>query len=289
MMVRSPRRPAGSRPPINPNTSDLACSQVSRATMARRVILQSPLLHPLHGVRHGFATRLGGVSRGRVATFNFGHRYDTADARAENRRRFALRLGIAGVHRLCEVNQVHGTEVATAPLDSEVEADALVCDVSGWAIGVRTADCAPILVACCDDRGRATAVAAIHAGWRGATAGIVSTVLERLVARGAQTEFMRAAIGPTIGIDRFEVGEEVVAAARVSLNGEAPKTRPGPAGRPLLDLRHLVTQHLLAAGLPRHHIDHVGCCTYDAPALFFSYRRDQGLNGTHLSAISFGV
>ena len=257
--------------------------------MSQRVILQSPLLEQLSGVRHGFATRLGGVSPGLVASMNFGGNLDPREARAENRRRFALQLGIEGVHRLCEVSQVHGTTVATAPDNGPAEADALVCNAPGWAVGVRTADCAPVLVAGCDREGRVESIAAIHAGWRGATAGVIFAALEKLVATGARPEFMRAAVGPTIGIDRFEVGEEVVAAARSSLEGFAPRTRAGPRGRPLLDLRHLVTQHLLAAGLAQDHIDHVGGCTYDAPALFFSYRRDKGKNGSHLSAIAFGA
>lgn len=257
--------------------------------MARRVILKSPLLDQIAGVQHGFATRLGGVSEGRVASMNFGEGGDSRAAQTENRRRFALRLGVAGIDRLCEVNQVHGTTVATAPGQDATRADALVCAAPGWAVGVRTADCAPVLVASCDRQGRVTSVAAIHAGWRGATAGIIFDALEKLVAGGARPERMRAAVGPTIGIDRFEVGEDVVEAARSSLDGSLPRTRPGPRGRPMLDLRDLVTQHLLASGLLRDHIDHVGGCTYDTPSLFFSYRRDKGKNGSHLSAIAFGA
>ena len=257
--------------------------------MKSRVILRSPLLAQLHGVQHGFATRLGGVSKDPVATFNFGTQFDTPEAATENRRRFALELRIEGPHRLCEVSQVHGTHVAAAPVTPETEADAIVSNTPGWAIGVRTADCAPILIACCDSRGEVVQVAAIHAGWRGATAGIVLSTLGKLTAAGAKAELMRAAVGPLIGWDRFEVGEEVVEAARASLQGQQPQVRIGSRGRPLLDLRHLVTQHLLDGGLEPEYIDHVGGCTYDTPALFFSYRRDKGRNGTHLSAITFGV
>src|SRR5689334_8909630 len=132
----------------------------------------------LGGHRHGFSTRVGGVSVGRYATLNLGGKWGDAPAAvAENRRRVAEAGGFA-LDRLFTARQVHGARVALVNAGTEParvadsEADVVVSDVAGAAVGVYTADCVPILIA--DDEGR---VAAAHAGWRGTVAGVASAAV----------------------------------------------------------------------------------------------------------------
>lgn len=255
------------------------------------MIVTSPLLAAIPNLHHGFSTRLGGVSEGPYATLNLGEQVgDAPEAVRENRRRFVAALvpGVSGLvlHlALAEANQVHGARIleVTEAGTHDADADALVTDAPRIAVAVRTADCAPLLLAALDADGNAQQVAAVHAGWRGATAGIAGAAVAHLAARAPAR--IVAAIGPTIGVEDFEVGDEVVAAARASLAGDEPPTRPGQSGKRHLDLVSLLVLQLERAGVAREHIDAVGGSTSDA-SRYFSHRRDRGVTGRHLSAIA---
>jgi polyphenol oxidase len=250
------------------------------------VIIESTLLAS-HGFAHGFATREGGVSEGAFASLNLGRGLgDDEAAVAENLRRFFASLGVPS-ERAFEVNQVHGDAVRFVsarerPDDVRgVRADALAALDPGLGVFVRTADCVPVLLA----HPASGAVAAVHAGWRGAAAGVVPKALSAVAARtGSRLGDWLAAIGPHIRAEAFEVGEEVAEA----LEAAAP---PGVAvvsrahGRPHGDLARLVHAQLAALGVPPGAIDDVGGCTHDEPARFFSHRRDEGRTGRHLSGI----
>ncbi len=242
------------------------------------MILTSPLLQRA-GVRHGFSTRLGGVSGGPHATLDVGPESDPDCG--ENLLRFAALIGLAERQRIVRVNQVHGARVVDIA-DAGADADALVSEDPRVAVGVRTADCAPILVA--TDNGRM--VAAIHAGWRGACAGIARAAVEVMEARGARRASLCFAIGPTISAEVFEVGPEVIEAARASLDGEVPPSHLGPRGRPHLDLVGLLERQLAKLGVSPDRIERVGGCTFSNRAMFFSHRRDHGITGRLMSAIS---
>lgn len=230
-----------------------------------------------HGFAHGFSTRMGGVSEGAFASLNLGRTVgDDPEAVAENVRRFATAIG-ADVDHLFEVSQVHGHTVARVSAQSEVlevrriEADALVTGTSGAAVGVRTADCVPILIA---DRDRG-AVAAVHAGWRGLVAGVIGAALEAL---GADSKAVVVAIGPHIR--QFEVGEDVAAEIAAACG---PSVIVERSPRPHADLARAARLQLTARGV--REIDDVGGCTLRESARFFSHRRDAGVTGRHLSAI----
>lgn len=258
------------------------------------MILSSPALSALPGLRHGFSTRLGGVSGAEHASFNLGRSVgDRPEHVAENLRRFELYLGLETP--VFETSQVHGRALALVdagtprePLRA-VEADALYARQPGLAVGVRTADCAPLLFAARGPDGAVGAVAAVHAGWRGATSGIVAATVERFRADGFAPERLTVALGPTIGPEAFEVGEEVIEAARASLDGLAPPAHPGPRGRPHLHLPRLLFMQLERLGVPVASTEWVGGCTAQNRAMFYSHRRDQGRTGRHLSAIVFGL
>jgi YfiH family protein len=235
-----------------------------------------------HGFRHAFATRSGGVSAAPYDTLNLGfHLGDDGDAVRENRTRFAKSLGL-GRDRLFEQRQVHGTHVReistldTAESVADMEGDALITRSEGFAVAARTADCVPVLIAhpSSGDAG------AVHAGWRGAVAGIVSRAIEALSHSPAE---LVVAIGPHIRVEVFEIGEEVAREMEHAANGRLIVQRDG--AKPHGDLAALIRLQLRDAGVPDEAIDDVGGCTHSDAAHFFSHRRERGKTGRHLSAI----
>lgn len=237
----------------------------------------------LGGLRHGFSTRRGGVSTGGYATLNVGGKWgDDPDHIAHNRRRLAAAGGFDW-GRLYTAKQVHGARVALVVESTlqgrvaETEADVVVTAVPGMVVGVYTADCVPILLA--DHEGR---VAAAHAGWRGTVAGVANAAVEALVSIGARRERLRAALGPSICAHCFEVGEEVAAA----FDALAPSSVIRGDGKPHVDLWEANRLVLAAAGVPEEAIDAAPPCTMCEADRFFSFRRDGGQIGQHLSFVA---
>jgi hypothetical protein len=209
------------------------------------------------------------------------HLGDDDEAVRENRARFATSLELRG-DRLFEQRQVHGTEVREIT-DSDVpratgdlEGDALITRVEGFAVAARTADCIPVLIA----HPSSGDVGAVHAGWRGAVAGIVSQAIQTLL--HDPTELL-IAIGPHIRVEAFEIGEEVAREMEHAANGRAVVRRDG--AKPHGDLAALIRLQLRDTGVPDESIDDVRRCTHTDAANFFSHRREQGKTGRHLSAI----
>jgi YfiH family protein len=171
---------------------------------------------------------------------------------------------------VCQVRQVHGA-VAVLAGDAVEEADALVARAGGVPVGVRVADCVPVLVAD-EERGD---VAAIHAGWRGVVKGVLASGVHLLSgARGGAT--LVAAIGPSIGPCCFEVGSEVADQVGFVVRRAGDKA--------FVDLRAAVRAQLRALGLDDARIEDVpGCSRHDLR--FHSFRRDGAESGRMLVAI----
>lgn len=176
--------------------------------------------------------------------------------------------------------QVHGATVLAVQDDrARPEADGLVTDVAGMRVGILTADCVPVLMRA----GGARAVAAVHAGWRGAAAG----VLERAVVVlretfGAEPAMLDALIGPSIGPCCYEVGPEVRAAFEQRTGRVTEPAWRHRDGKWVVDLRRVAQLLLAAAGVARTTV--VGPCTR-CDARYFSYRRDGAGAGRQLSFI----
>jgi polyphenol oxidase len=249
-------------------------------------VLKSDLLLG-EGFVHGFSLRTGGVSRPPFDSLNLARSVgDAPEDVAENHRRFGRAVGF-DPDRLFEVSQVHGGEVFvaggwTSPQEARLEqADALVAGGEGMAVGVRVADCVPVLMA---DR-RSGAVAAVHAGWRGCVAGVVGQALRELAEEvDASPQDVLVAIGPHIRVGAFEVGDEVAA----HLSAAAPQAdvvSHVAGGKPRVDLAGVVRAQLRIAGVPEAQVEDVGGCTHDEPERFFSYRRDGRRSGRHLAVI----
>jgi polyphenol oxidase len=250
------------------------------------VIEQSERLNQIQGLRHAFSTRRGGVSSAPFHSLNLGLDLgDTLESVAENRRRLLDASAMVSAAELVEVHQVHQATVLTVdrPPSSRRDADGLITATPRLPIGVRTADCAPVLIAHAPDD-HADMIAAVHAGWRGATAGIVPHAVETMVHAGCALDRLVVAIGPAIGRDAFEVGEEVISASQACLQDRAVPARQID-GRWHLDLRELIRLQLRHIGISDEQIDTVGGCTASDATRYFSHRRDRGRTGRHLSII----
>lgn len=177
------------------------------------------------------------------------------------------------------LRQVHSDCVLDAQdlTDRCSEGDSLICDVVGKSIGVRTADCVPILLLDPEHR----AVGAIHAGWRGTVAAIVLRTLETMKNTfGTHPSSVHAAIGPSIQACCYQVGPEV-AARFVPLFPEWP----AEPGRRKVDLPEGNRRHLLNAGVPAAHIYDCGFCTLCQAGQFFSFRREPENPGRMVSSV----
>jgi YfiH family protein len=234
-------------------------------------MIAAPGLARLKTVRHGFFTRDGGVSGGLYASRNcgFGSADDPA-AVGENRALCAVALGVESRH-LVTAYQIHGVAVATvdAPWAREgaPRADALVTDRPGIALGILTADCAPILLA---DAG-AGVIGAAHAGWRGAKAGVADCAVAAMERLGAKRENIVAAVGPTIGEASYEVGPEFEQAFLADDPAAAKFFAAAPGGRPHFDLQGFIAARLESLNLAI--VERIAADTCAEPERFFSYRR----------------
>jgi polyphenol oxidase len=238
------------------------------------------------GFTNGFSTRLGGTSPMPLDALNLaGFKDDAAENIYENRRRF-LRL-FDGEWSLAAGWQVHGADVrvvrdapaARGPMDERGETeycDALVTNVPHVMVGVKTADCVPILLG----DARRGAVAAVHAGWRGTLLSIVARTLDHMRREyGTPAEDVRAAVGPAARSCCYEVGTEVIEAFHASFAGSDELLAPTREGHACIDLQRANHKQLIEAGVTAERIHIAPLCTMCRTDLFFSYRREKSLHG----------
>jgi polyphenol oxidase len=239
---------------------------------AEKMVLTAPNLVSIGRIRHGFFTRLGGVSSGIYASLNCGPgSRDAPENVMQNRSRVAELLGTEQ-SRLLTLFQKHSAEVVVAekPWKASPEADAIVTMKPGLAIGILTADCAPVLF--CD--GEAGVIGAAHAGWRGALFGIIDATVKAMVRLGARPERIVAAIGPAISQDAYEVGGEFVERfVAKEPESSAFFVADEASGEPHFDLPAYVGERLARAGVGA--VTDLGHCTYCEETRLFSYRRSQ--------------
>ena len=189
---------------------------------------------------------------------------------------------------LLSVKQVHGTDalVVDRSLSSDDRFhggwDALVTDQAGVMVAVRTADCVPVLV---HDR-RRRVVAAIHAGWRGAVAGIVPKTIGLMRSRfGSDLAQLHVSIGPSAGVCCYEVDEPVLKELNSQFRNSEKVVKNSRNGKAHLDLKSLIREQIQETGVNAGAITCVNLCTICHNDLFFSYRREGKVIGTMVSAI----
>ena len=243
-----------------------------------RALVCAPL--EAEGFANGFSTRLGGTSpmpRGDLNLAGFDD--DSAENIYENRRRF-LKL-FDGEWQLTACWQVHGADVravrdkADARSDTE-RCDALVSAAPGVMLGIKTADCVPVLLA----DGRTGAVGAAHAGWRGTLASIVPKTLARMNEEyGTRPADVRAVIGPAARGCCYEVGAEVVEAFGANFADFDRFLTATREGHALIDLHAANREQLTASGVDPARVHTAPFCTMCRTDLFFSYRREKKVYG----------
>jgi YfiH family protein len=219
-------------------------------------------------VAHGFFGRTGGVSAGIYNSLNCGPGSgDDLAAVKENRHRVASRMS----GELVTLYQIHGNNavIVTTPWNEDrPQADAMATATPGIALGILTADCAPVLFA--DPQARV--VGAAHAGWKGALSGVIESVVTAMETLGANRSHIAAAVGPCIAQDSYEVGADFRDrfAAADALNTRFFRTSD-KVDHFRFDLENYVVHRLAGAGLAN--IEPLHADTYAREADFFSFRR----------------
>jgi polyphenol oxidase len=252
-----------------------------RVLMLKAATLASPC------VLHGFFGRKGGVSTELYSSLNCGPgSSDERERVLENRRRATEAISPHGT--LVTLYQVHSADAVAvdAPWASGAnpKADAMVTNRNGIALGILTADCAPVLLADADAR----IIGAAHAGWNGALGGVIDSVVAAMERLGADRERICAAVGPCIGRAAYEVGPEFKPRFTTADPANERFFEPSPrAGHWQFDLSAYVAHRLRQSGIAV--VEIIPACTYAAEAEFFSYRRathrNEGDYGRQLSAI----
>jgi polyphenol oxidase len=249
----------------------------------------SGALDPDAGLRHGFFTRLGGISEGLFGSLNCGFGSgDLAERVARNREIAMDRLDLPP-DRLVTCRQTHSSAVVTVDRpwrrEDAPRADGLVTAVPGIALGVLTADCAPILM----HDPVAGVIGAAHGGWRGALGGIIEATIGRMVALGAECVRISAVIGPCIGPRSYEVGpefrERFLAVDPDNWRWFLPARREGHF---CFDLAAYIAHRLVGSGVGA--AETTGHDTVAEEDQFFSYRRaclrGERFYGRGLSAVA---
>lgn len=245
--------------------------------------------------RHGFSTRLGGVSRGDFAALNLGvRRGDDREAVLKNYEIFGQAVGF-DPHRAVGAVQVHsdGIRLVTEKdwgkgiyARTDYEADGLITDVPGTALLVYSADCGTILL----EDPVTGAVGACHAGWRGTALGIAGKTAEEMCrAFGCDVKNIRAALGPCIDRCCFETDEDVPAAMRKALGPQAERAIDDHGnGKFHVDLKDINQMWLEKAGVLKEHISTSPLCTACDPEKFWSHRRHGDRRGSLAAVIVAG-
>ncbi len=233
-----------------------------------------------NGFVNGFSTRLGGVSDFPENSLNLaGYDEDSAENIAENRQRF---LGVFdGNFTLASCWQIHSADVRvvkniTDAKNGNCKMDALVSDVPNVLLGVKTADCVPILLG--DTKKKA--FAAVHAGWRGTVNSIVKNTIEKMRELcGTNAKDLICAIGPAASGKNYEVGQEVISAFEENFSTCGNLFVQTCKGHALIDLHLANQEQLTSVGVLPENIYVAPLCTMQRTDLFFSYRQEKKLYG----------
>jgi YfiH family protein len=224
----------------------------------------------LADVAHGFLGRNGGVSTGLYNSLNVGLGTDDVRSDIEINRRRAVE-SVASDAKLVTLHQVHSADAIAVtqayPDDDRPHADAMVTDRPGLALGILTADCAPILLS----DSEAGVVGAAHAGWKGALTGVTRSAVDEMVKLGADADRIKAVIGPCIGRGSYEVDDDF----RKRFEQVDPQNerffQSGIPGHHYFDLEAYVAAWLTISGVEQ--VELLGLDTYAHEDRFFSFRR----------------
>jgi hypothetical protein len=232
------------------------------------------------GFVNGFSTRLGGVSPFPENDLNLaGFDEDSGENIFENRRRF---LDVFDKNfKLATAWQVHGDNVKIVRnvadiKNSEEKSDALISDLENVLVGVKTADCVPVLIGDTNTK----IFAAVHAGWRGSVQSIARKTVEKMRAHyGTNAEDLVCAIGPAATCKNYEIGQDVIDAFGENFPASEELFTPTRDGHALINLHKANKNQLLSIGVAAENIFSAPFCTMEHTDLFFSYRVEKKLYG----------
>jgi polyphenol oxidase len=236
----------------------------------------------LKGISHGFFTRGGGHSTGIFASLNCGLGSGDDPELVKMNRDLVARALKLEEGSVVSAHQVHSAEVADVtavwPNGDRPKVDGLVTKTRGLAIGILTADCAPVLFA--DET--AKVIGCCHAGWKGALTGVTDTTVTAMEKLGAKRDDIIAVIGPTISQVAYEVGPEFPKPFLEQSADHAMFFKPSTKeGHFMFDLPAYLRQRLKGLGLQQ--VNDLALCTYTDEARFYSYRR-----ATHRGETDYG-
>lgn len=247
--------------------------------------------------KHAFSTREGGVSElshTKGMNLAFGRGDDNATV-LENLKALATTVGFDD-KTIISVPQIHSNIVKMVTLDDagagyykkyDFSCDGYVTKEKDLPIGVKTADCVPILMEARNDDGEVIAVAAVHAGWRGTADKIAQEGIKKLCEVGAKNENIYVAIGPCIDECCYEVGNDFAEQIEIKL-GQNYKNKfvvQKENGKLFANLKGMNFEILTSCGVLKKNIDIASYCTCCNSKLFYSHRRQKGIRGAHLSVI----
>ena len=253
------------------------------------ITLKCCAFEEITALRHGFSTRIGGVSEGYLASMSFSYQKESEANVDENFRRFCLANGLP-FESMVLTQQTHTTFVEQVGYELKnkgryrqwKDVDGLVSKVPGLGLVCFVADCVPLLLV----DPLAGVVAAVHSGWRGTVGRIGREAVRKMVASGAQTENILAAVGPSIGPCCFEVGPEVQAAFSKEFGENLPVVPSVQTGHTMMDLWEANRLVLKDVGLLEHHIFLSKICTSCNNKTYYSHRYTGGRRGSLIAAIA---
>ncbi len=241
---------------------------------------------------HAFSTRIGGVSTNehtKSLNLAFG-RGDGDDTVRQNLHRYAEAVGFCEKN-IVSVPQIHSNKVVYVNRDMcgegyykspSLSCDGYVTREKGIALGIKTADCVPILLY--DEKNGV--IGALHAGWRGTFSCISANGVELMCRHGAEKESIVAVIGSCICKNCYEVGREVLDSALMTFGERALDFFSlKENGKYLADIANANKYILLSCGIRKDNIEIIPLCTYENPELFWSHRYTNGKRGTMLNII----
>lgn len=250
--------------------------------------------------KHGFSTRIGGVSvLSQTCSLNLGiGRSDPDDTVLKNLELFSQALGIEP-SSVISATQIHSSIIREVGVNDRGEGyyfqtkeacDGYVSSEKGIALGIRTADCVPILLYSPKNDKSEAIISAVHAGWRGTNKGIAARAVEKMIEMGAKAEDIKVAIGPSIASCCYEVAEDFFDAFCDTLGKDCAERFVKPSAKNngyfQADLQGINAYQLKALGVKSENIDVANICTCCNPKEFYSHRYSGEARGTMLSLIS---
>lgn len=257
-------------------------------------LLQFSNLNNEEGVEHFCTTREGGVSKGEFSSFNLGNFSDDDPMDIYENRQILARMWYMEDKDFIVPHQTHGAEVlliddefqqldSSSKINALYGIDATITNLKNIFLCATTADCVPILIY---DKKKGI-IAAVHAGWRGTVQGILENTIYKMkkTFQADLSDFV-VAIGPSISLKNYEIGEDVVSKflmMKIDLTNSSFLNRK--TNKLHIDLNQIIHDKLLKLGVPSNQIETANLCTYDNDELFFSARRQSIHCGRMLSGI----